>query len=119
MILISVDLPAPFSPSMAWMRPGVDGQVGLLQRPHAAIALGDAFHPKERNGAVHRRLQASRAGERRGHRRAAATCDASDYWFAFGLAHDFLRGEVDAAGREGIADEEVVGLVGVVVRARP
>src|SRR4051812_43528127 len=33
------------------------------------------------------------------------------------LAHDFLRGEVDAAGGEGVADKEVVGLVGVVVLA--
>src|SRR3954453_15643351 len=28
----------------------------------------------------------------------------------FRLPHDFLRGEVDAAGREGVADEEIVGL---------
>src|SRR5690242_6429647 len=34
-----------------------------------------------------------------------------------GLAHDLLSGEVDAAGREGVADEEVVGLIGVVVLA--
>src|SRR5579862_1185353 len=33
------------------------------------------------------------------------------------LPHDFLGGEVDAAGREGVADEEVVRLVGVVVHA--
>src|SRR6476660_45571 len=34
-----------------------------------------------------------------------------------GLPHDFLGGEVDAAGREGIADEEIVGLVRIVVLA--
>src|SRR5271165_3838499 len=33
------------------------------------------------------------------------------------LTHDFLRGEVDVAGREGIADKEVVGLGRVVVFA--
>ena len=26
----------------------MDGQLGLLQRPHAAIALGDALHAEER-----------------------------------------------------------------------
>src|SRR6476660_183467 len=33
----------------------------------------------------------------------------------FALPHDFLRGEIDAAGWERIADEEVVALRGVVV----
>src|SRR6476469_8341559 len=33
----------------------------------------------------------------------------------FGLSHDFLRGEVDAAGRKGIADEEVVGKGSVII----
>ena len=28
--------------------PAMDGQLGLFQRPDAAIALGDAFHPEER-----------------------------------------------------------------------
>ena len=32
----------------------LDGELGLLQRPHAAIALGDAFHAEERIvGGVH------------------------------------------------------------------
>src|SRR6516165_8565055 len=35
----------------------------------------------------------------------------------FGLAHDLLRREVDAAGREGVADEEVVRLTRVIVLA--
>ncbi len=30
----------------------------------------------------------------------------------FRLPHDFLGREIDAAGREGIADEEIVGLIG-------
>ena len=30
------------------MRPGVDGELGLVERAHAAIALGDPFHAKER-----------------------------------------------------------------------
>ena len=54
MILIRVDLPAPFSPRMAWMRPAWTVRLGLLQRPDAAIALGDAFHAKERPRCVHR-----------------------------------------------------------------
>src|SRR5688572_18393324 len=35
----------------------------------------------------------------------------------FRLAHDFLRREIDAAGREGVADEEIVRLVGIIVLA--
>src|SRR4051794_12280803 len=35
----------------------------------------------------------------------------------FRLPHDLLRGEIDPAGREIVADEEVVGLVGIVVNA--
>src|SRR5215210_3667564 len=34
----------------------------------------------------------------------------------FRLPHDLLRGEVDAAGGEGIADEEIVGFVGIEIR---
>ena len=52
MILIRVDLPAPFSPRMAWMRPAMTVEIGLLQRPHAAIALGDALHAEERSPAA-------------------------------------------------------------------
>ena len=48
MILISVDLPAPFSPSTAWIEPAPAGEVDLLQRPHAAIALGDAAQLQQR-----------------------------------------------------------------------
>ena len=33
-----------------------DRQLGLFQRPHAAIALGNAFHAEERNRTVHRPL---------------------------------------------------------------
>ena len=33
------------------------------------------------------------------------------------LSHDLLRGEIDVAGREGIADEEIVGLGGVIIFA--
>ena len=33
MILISVDLPAPFSPRMAWMRPASTVEVGILAAP--------------------------------------------------------------------------------------
>src|SRR3982074_725949 len=34
-----------------------------------------------------------------------------------GLSHDFLRREVDAAGGEGIADKEVVGLARIEILA--
>src|SRR4051795_13509345 len=34
-----------------------------------------------------------------------------------GLPHDFLRREIDTAAREGVADEEIVGLAGVEVLA--
>src|SRR6202051_3478342 len=34
------------------------------------------------------------------------------------LLHDFLRGEIDAASRKRVADEEVVGLVREIVDAR-
>ncbi len=42
MILIRVDLPAPFSPSTAWMRPRSKFDPGVFERMDAAIALG---HP--------------------------------------------------------------------------
>ena len=63
MILISVDLPAPFSPSTAWMRPASTVEIGILQRAHAAVALGDALHAEEQAHAPrprrHSRLPAS------------------------------------------------------------
>ena len=40
-----------------------------------------------------------------------STAPACSLLVSLGLTHDFLRGEIDAAGREGIADEEIVGLV--------
>ena len=52
MILISVDLPAPFSPRIAWMRPASTTRCGLLQGAHAAIALGHAVHAEERSRRV-------------------------------------------------------------------
>src|SRR5215471_16466680 len=50
-------------------------------------------------------------------RRGFSSVDSVILLVGFGLAHDFLRREIDAAGREGVADEEVVGLGGVVVLA--
>ena len=98
------------------MRPRIDGELGVLQRADAAVALGDALHAEERRGVRHRHPDESAAGmapRRRG------PADPSLVTVRFGLPHDLLRGEVDAAGREGVADEEVVGLVGVVVRRPP
>ena len=54
-----------------------------------------------------------------GHRTPRRRVTSASLLVLLGLAHDFLRGEVDAAGREGVADEEVVGLVRVVVLRRP
>jgi hypothetical protein len=41
MILISIDLPAPFSPSTAWILPRSQAK-STLEGAHATIALGDA-----------------------------------------------------------------------------
>ena len=35
MILISVDLPQPFSPTRQWILPRLDAQIDVLQRVHA------------------------------------------------------------------------------------
>ena len=43
-ILISVDLPAPFSPTSASTWPTLDRQVGAADRPHSAETLRDARH---------------------------------------------------------------------------
>ena len=50
MILISVDLPAPFSPRIAWMLPACKDQARILQRAHAPVALGDVLHAKDGRG---------------------------------------------------------------------
>ena len=42
----------------------------------------------------------------------------TDLLVLFALAHDLGRVEVDAAGRERVADEEIVGQLGVVILAR-
>ena len=44
MILISVDLPAPFSPRRACTSPGKDREMHILQRMHAAKGFGDMLH---------------------------------------------------------------------------
>ena len=41
---ISVDLPAPFSPTRAWISPASHGEVDVAQRLHAGEALADAAH---------------------------------------------------------------------------
>src|SRR5580658_3204625 len=69
---------------------------------------------QENNGAAQLRL-APRA-DRRGNALSFAAVAPDDRLLVLlGLSHDFLRGEIDLAGREGIADEEIIGLGGVVV----
>ena len=46
--LISVDLPAPLSPTSAMTSPGVDVEVDLVQHLHGAEALADAAQLEER-----------------------------------------------------------------------
>ena len=49
-ILRSVDLPAPFSPSSAWISPGADLEIDVVERLHAGKALADPGHAQERLG---------------------------------------------------------------------
>ena len=57
---ISVDLPAPFSPSRPWMRPGLETEVDPVVGPHRPVALVDVAE-----------FQAHRAGQARGTARPA------------------------------------------------
>src|SRR6476661_7431122 len=53
-----------------------------------------------------------------GHRRANTLQRSSRtqaLLVGLGLPHDFLRREIDAAGRERVADEEIVGLLRVEI----
>src|SRR5690349_17568148 len=97
---------------------GFDHQVGTLQRAHAAKALGNALHDEQAHSWAltmaprafrFRRSAWFDAGITRA--RSPQRC----LLVGFALTHDFLRGEVDAARRKGIADEEVVALPGIVV----
>ena len=91
----------------------------FFKRTHAAIALRDAFHAEKRSGTrIPSRVLRMNDGDD-GAAALAPPASTATYWFSFGLSHDFLGGEIDAAGREGIADEEVVGLVGIVILVRP
>ena len=47
MIFISVDLPAPFSPSTAWISPGIDREVDAVVGDDRGVGLGDAAHPPQ------------------------------------------------------------------------
>src|SRR5262245_59902442 len=101
MILIRVDLPAPFSPSTAWMRPART----VRSAPANACTPPYRFEAPCASNSVPRD---------RGGRAASAAAVTS---VRLGLSHDLLRGEVDAAGRERVDDEEVVVLRRVVVRS--
>src|SRR5262245_23121414 len=101
MILIRVDLPAPFSPRTAWIRPART----VRSAPAKACTPPYRFEtPRASNS--------DRLVRERGAASAAAVISVR-----LGLSHDLLRGEVDAAGRERVADEEIVVLRRVVVRS--
>ena len=98
MILIRVDLPAPFSPSTAWIATALDGQSDIFERPDSTVVLADAVHPPER----HREFQPAPSdgpgtfSSYGGHgcfRPAALRILA--YWLAFVLRRDFLGSDAD------------------------
>ena len=43
-IFISVDLPAPFSPTRAWTSPGLEIETAAVKRVHTREALADVGH---------------------------------------------------------------------------
>ena len=45
---ISVDLPAPFSPTMAWISPSIDVEVDAVERHRGAELLADALRARRR-----------------------------------------------------------------------
>ena len=49
MTLISVDLPAPFSPRSAWTSPGVEGERDVVERLRGVEALRDPGELEERH----------------------------------------------------------------------
>ena len=58
---ISVDLPAPFSPTTAWMVPRSTSRFMSVERHHAAVALGEVADGDQRRRSGHgvpKRLQA-------------------------------------------------------------
>ena len=60
MILISVDLPAPFSPSSAWTSPGAHVEVDILE--HADAARRTSTPPEAAQGPFHCRSRQRSAG---------------------------------------------------------
>ena len=76
-MFISVDLPAPFSPSSAWISPRSRSKSTPAERLDAAEMLDDAAHGEQRRGRVQRRLARKRAHPQIGWRGGAATPAAS------------------------------------------
>ena len=105
MILISVDLPAPFSPSTAWIVPRRQAKSTASR----ARTPAKCFETPVSCGWM---LDMQRAGRRRpgGRRRRRSHV-------GLGLRHDGGAGDVHAAGRELVDGEEVVGQVGPEVLA--
>ncbi len=92
---------------------GGNVQLGLLQRPHSAVALGNPCHAKQwRCGPAHTTSTKNAAGSLRRHRSPSKN---RLLLVLFGLPHDLLGSEIDATGGKRVADEEVVRLVGIEV----
>src|SRR3954463_3401181 len=98
MILISVLLPAPFSPSTAWMVPAVQAK----STPASALTPPYCL-------ATPRSSSSGGAGSGMGPPARSAVLGR--------LGHDLRCREVDAAGREGVGGEEILGQVRPVVHA--
>ena len=94
-------------------------KLGIFERTHAAVALRDAFHPEAAAPSPFPYPMQFPVNADTG---AAGSTAAPEIYrprllVFLGLPHDFLRSEIDAAGRESIADEEVVGLIGIEILA--
>ena len=127
MILISVDLPAPFSPRTAWIGAAPAGEVDVAParaRRHSAWRRrcsdrkGAAASDRSVTATSMRllRFDKRRAGPAL---RPAASGSRGLLRVLGVLRHDLRRGDVHAAGRELVGREEVVGEVRPVVRRRP
>ena len=113
-MFIRVDLPAPFSPSRAWISPGRIVEVDPVVGDDARVALRDAAHLQrgrghglghgglrllvtERDDAGHRMITAVKTTERR-------SCDRLSELCAWGGAEASCRSTVHLVGAHGSSD---------------
>ena len=127
MILISVDLPAPFSPSTAWIEPRRQAKSTPSSARTPAIALGDAGQLRANGGIVAAGIGIRSAIS--GRRNATGSGGAGQEPAPPALSARLTArsssvcamiagaGDVHAAGRELVRGEEVVRQVGPVVLA--